>query len=126
MKINLSICCISLIISFFLFSCKNEKVQILDSSPDKKIKITILGEKSSTVDPFMVNIKTEGYGYNETISTEIYASTLDSNNVKFNWRNNKECYFIFLQQDNTVRRMHLKIDDEQIMLNEEGSNSELP
>ena len=114
---------ILLLLSVFLYSCKKESIHLEDVSPDSKITITIKGEKSSSMDPFLVNITTKGYGFNETITTEIYSGTIDSNNLKFNWKSNKECYFVFLQQDNTTRKMHLKVDDDRILLSEEGSSA---
>ena len=123
MKIQLLKLLLFTALPYILFSCKKESIHLEDVSPDRKITITVEGEKPSSMDPYMVNISTKGYGFNETISTEIYSGTIDSNNLKFNWVSNKECYFVFLQQDNTTRRMHLKVDDDRILLSEEGSSS---
>jgi hypothetical protein len=122
---NTSLCKLFLcLLTFFtLTSCKKESIQLEEVSPDKKITVSIKGEKASSMDPFEVNINTKGYGFNETITTEIFSGTIDSNNLKFKWINKNECYMVFMQQDNTIRRMHLKVNEDGILLNEEGSTS---
>ena len=114
---------LALLSAISILSCKKETVKLEQTSPDKKIVVTISGEKASSMDPYLVNINTKGYGFDETISTEIFSASLDTNTVHFKWVNNKECYFVFMQQDNTIRRMHLRVNDDKILLDEEGSTS---
>jgi hypothetical protein len=102
-----------------LYSCKEETSQIVSTSPDKKIEIVVSGKKASPLDPFLVDISITKEGENETISTEIYSKTLDTGNVKFSWKSNSECYLTFIQQDNISRRMHLQVNNGDLLLQEE-------
>ncbi|MFN6946624.1 MAG: hypothetical protein ACK4ND_16875 [Cytophagaceae bacterium] len=119
MKYNYILIC--LLLSFF--SCSEKRAEIIESSPESNVQVLIKGVKPNLIDPFHVEITIQGYGSSETISTDIHSKDLNASNVVFNWLSENECFFTFHQQDNTIRRMHLMIDERQVLLQEDGSNS---
>ncbi|WMJ73566.1 hypothetical protein RCC89_10395 [Cytophagaceae bacterium ABcell3] len=112
-----------IVFALFLSACTEKSVEIVEQSPEQNVEIRITGVKPTMVDPFNVSINVKGYGSDETVTTEIHSSELDSENVKFEWVSENECFFTFIQQDNTIRRMHLLIGERQLQLKEAGSNS---
>lgn len=113
-----------LVVLIFMTACSHEKFDRIEISKDKKLTIAITGERSTFLDPFLVSINTRGYGFDETITTEIHSGSIDSSNLKFDWRSNNECYISFVQQDNTIRKIHVQSSAESILLNEDQSDSD--
>lgn len=89
-------------------SCESEKTApIKSSSADGKINIEVSGERSSSADPYMVTIACDQF--ENTASVEIYASTLDSTNVKFNWLSNQECIISITHRDGEVTQVPIRV-----------------
>ena len=88
-----------------LLSCGSKTVNLESHDTQSKTVIRVLGEKESSLDPFRVNITVEANGLKEHVATEIYAGTIDSTNLKFDWREPGVCLMTFTQQDNTTRKI---------------------
>lgn len=85
---------------FTIQSCESEKTKPLtSSSADGKMNITISAQRESSADPFTVTISCDQFENSAT--TEIYASTIDSTNVDFNWASNTSCIITFTHRDGT-------------------------
>lgn len=97
-----------------LFSCSEKTAHIgsKDSNSDAHIQIT--AEKANSFDPFQVNVMMEGNGLKKNVVTEIYASTIDSTNLKFEWLEAGVCLMTFTQQDNTKRKIRAVLMDDGI------------
>ena len=51
------------------------------------------------MDPFMTNIVVTGNDMSDTLITEIFASDLNEETVKFAWSDNENCIITFKQSD---------------------------
>lgn len=103
-----------------LSACGSKTSQELSSkSPDGQTTIFVNGNKPSFGDPWHATIKIKTSTNEKEIVTEIFASELNNENVKFTWEANDKCRLVFSQQDDTQRSMFIEADAEKINLREE-------
>lgn len=96
------------IIALSFQSCESEKTkEITSSSSDGKMNISIVGERSSSADPYTVTITCDQF--ENSVTTEIYASKLDSTNVKFDWSSNSSCLISITQRDGQVSKIPVQV-----------------
>jgi hypothetical protein len=89
-----------------LFSCGSTKTQeLVSESSDKSSQIKISGNRGTSFDPFQTSIIINGFGKSDTLITEIYATDLTKETVKFDWKDNTTCTLTFIQQDDSKRSM---------------------
>lgn len=105
------LCFLSL--SGILFSCGSTKTQeLVSESADKSSQIKISGNRGTSFDPFQASIIINGFGQSDTLMTEIYATDLNNETVKFDWKDNTTCLLTFIQQDDSKRSMTVTFSEE--------------
>ncbi len=108
---------IILIIGFY--GCGKTSSTVEHTSPNGKVKLTVLGNRSSSFDPWQVELKVKAYSFKEDqLSFEIYASDLNTGTVLFNWNDEEHCTIIFKLTDNTERKFSLTVSPEHLELKE--------
>jgi len=109
-----SIITIVFISQLILMSCEKKTSQALVSqSPDQKLEISIQAERYTSLDPWMVSITLNQINPKEriaTVSQEIMASKIDTENVSFNWVDNSSCQLTFTQTDGSVVNVPVRIE----------------
>lgn len=106
---------IILIIGFY--GCGKTYSKIEHTSPNGKVKITVAGNRSTSLDSWQVELKVKAYSFNEDeLTFEIYASDLNTETVKFNWIDEQHCTIVFKQTDNTERKFSLTASTEEFEL----------
>ena len=84
-------------------SCSEEVSEPLESvSKDGKMSISVIGKRYSSFDPFMVEVKATLDESEFPVSLEIQADALTSENVRFEWRNNRGCTVSITQRDGSI------------------------
>ena len=111
---------ISSLIVFGMFSCGNKNVELNSQDPKSNAHIKVIGEKTSSLDPYKVNIIVEANEKKESVGTEIFSGSLDSTNVNFEWQEPGVCLITFSQQDNTTRKILAVALENKIGLREIG------
>ena len=111
---------LSSIIVLLLCSCAGKtSASLLNNSPNQKVKVSITAKRSSSVDPWNVLLGVKAYDFKEgKLEFEIYAADLNDQNVKFDWRDDRNCLITFQQQDGTPRKFQLIADDSQVQVAE--------
>ena len=105
-----------IILATTLFACKQETSVLSYSSPDENVMVSFTGNKSTSLDPWVVSINVKGFEYDETVSTEMYNSKMDGETVLVKWINNSEAKITLKQSDNDDKVMTLKITKDFINL----------
>lgn len=113
-----------LLLPLLLVACSGKQQEMSFTSEDQSVSITISGNKTSALAPFKTNINLKGYGHNEDLGLEIYASNLNEESVQINWKSNTQGAIIFTQQDNTSRILVFDISEERIQMKEGNSTDE--
>jgi hypothetical protein len=108
------------IIALMLASCGGKTSASLSAtSSNQKVKVSISGSRSNTVDPFKVILTVKAYDFKDgRLEFEIYADDLNDQNVKFNWQDDRNCLITFKQQDGVERKFQVIADDTQVQVAE--------
>ena len=108
-----------IILLFGFYGCGKTSSTVEHTSPNGKVKLTVVGNRSTSLDSWQVELKVNAYEFKEDqLSFEIYASDLNSETVLFNWSDEQHCTIIFKQSDNTDRKFSLSVSPENLELKE--------
>ena len=100
------------LIGLFLCSCTSEVSEPIQSeSQDGDMKITVQGNRSSSFDPFHVDVMVDIHDKKIESFIEVYADNITSENVTFNWSDNRHCVVSFTQRDNTNVSIPVSIEE---------------
>jgi hypothetical protein len=108
-----------IILLFGFYGCGKTSTTVEHTSPNGKVKLTVVGNRSTSLDSWKVELKVNAYSFKEDqLSFEIYASDLTAETVLFNWNDEQHCTIIFKQSDNTDRKFSLSVSPENLELKE--------
>lgn len=103
---------LSLIIIGFLSSCNSEVSETITSqSQDGEMLITVKGQRSSSLDPFRVDVIVDIHNKKIESFIEVYADAITKDDVHFNWSDNRHCVVSFDQRDDTQVALPISIED---------------
>lgn len=103
---------LSLAIIALLSSCKSEESEpITSQSQDGEMIITVQGKRSTSLDPFHVEVIVDIHDKKIESFIEVYADEITKENVHFNWSDNRHCVVSFDQRDNTQVSVPISIED---------------
>jgi hypothetical protein len=104
----------------FLYSCNDKKAAVFENlSPNKKVQIKVVANRPSAVDAWKVEIKVKAYDFKEGyLAFEVYAGDLNDQNVKFDWKDDRNCIITVEQRDGEPRKFQLIADANQVQLGE--------
>jgi hypothetical protein len=109
-----SIIALVFISQFILMSCEKKVSDTLSSqSPNEKFEISISASRYTSLDPWAVSITLNNLESKEkiaTVSQEIQAEVIDTDNVKFNWVGDSSCELLFTQADGTVIKVPVRVE----------------
>lgn len=97
---------------------KAGSANLSSASPSGGTKVSVVGSKASFAEPFLVSIAIENGNKRREFQTEIYAGDLNNENVVFEWLADNECRLTFTQQDNTMLVLKIKVQDNEITVQE--------
>ncbi len=103
---------LSLVLISLLSSCKNEVSETITSqSQDGEMVITVQGKRSTSLDPYHVDVIVEIHDKKIESFTEVYADKITKENVHFNWSDNRHCVVSIDQRDGTQASIPISIED---------------
>ena len=118
-KVNLLSASFIFVILLFQTACGGGKnFELSSTSPNAKAEVKLSGTKANFADPYMVDITIKGYQQDRTISREIYASQLSTENTKIEWKDDNNCLITFQQQDDTTIKLSVYIGEDGLQLQE--------
>jgi hypothetical protein len=107
------------ILLFGFYGCGKTAATAQHTSPNGKVKLMAVGNRSTSLDSWKVELKVNAYSFKEDeLSFEIYASDLNAETVLFNWSDEQHCTIVFKQTDNTERKFSLSVSPEHLELKE--------
>jgi archaellum component FlaG (FlaF/FlaG flagellin family) len=84
----------------FAIACDSVKSkELITSSADSSYQIKVSGIKPIALDPFTAEIIINGNNRSDTLMTQIYASELNEETVRFTWSDSTNCLITFKQTD---------------------------
>jgi len=111
---------ITCILSIFFLStaCGSKKFQREIETPE--IKINLVGNKPTSMDPFSVGLVVTNNANNKTVTLdlEVYANELDEKNPSFVKKSDHKYSLIFTQTDLTTRELILSTSNEEVIVEE--------
>ena len=108
-----------IILLFGFYGCGKTSSKVEHTSPNGKVKLTVVGNRSTSLDSWQVELKVNAYSFKEDqLSFEIYASDLNNETVLFYWNDEEHCTIIFKLTDNTERKFSLTVSSEHLELKE--------
>ena len=101
-----------------LVSCGQPKsVSLVKESADHKTKVTIIGKKDSSADPFHVTMSVKSGDIPEgSLLFEVYADDISDKNIRFDWSDSQHAIITFTQSDGEVRIFSLAVSDTNVIL----------
>lgn len=109
-------CCLLVVV--LNTSCGSKKFQRQIETPE--IKINLIGNKPTSMDPFSVGLIVTNNANGKTVSLdlEVYASELNEKNPLFIKKENHKYALLFKQTDLTTRELILSTSDEEVIVEE--------
>ncbi len=106
---------------FGLNACQEKSSkEIVFTSADELIKITVNGKKPTQLDPWTVELAIQYKDRKkEPLMLEIFAENLNQETVKLDWQDNKNGKITFYQQDGTTRKLNVFASEEGVAMREE-------
>ena len=105
-------------IMVWLTACGSKKFHREIETPE--IKINLVGNKPTSMDPFSVGLVVTNKSNNKTVTLdlEIYANELDEKNPSFVKKSNNKYSLTFIQTDLTTRELILSTSNEEVIVEE--------
>ena len=115
-----SITSLSVILLLLLNSCNDKKTSLVTNiSPNKQVTTKVTANRFSSVDPWKIEIRVKAYDFKEGyLALEIYADDITDQNVKFDWKDDKNCLITIEQRDGEPRKFQLLTNANQVQLGE--------
>lgn len=103
-----------------LAACNGKTDALLEHThADGKVKVTVKGERLTSVEPWKVNLTVKAYNFKEgSLIFEIYADDLNNETVSFTWADDTHCDIVFTQRDGVKRTFRLIASPEQMQMAE--------
>jgi hypothetical protein len=110
------ICAIAIVV--LLSACGSKKFHREIETPE--VKINLVGNKPTSLDPFSVGLVVTNNSNNKTVSLnlEIYASELDDKNPSFVKKGDNKYSLTFTQTDLTTRELILSTTNDEVIVEE--------
>lgn len=111
---------LALILILILASCGGEKkTSLTNFSPDKNVKVTLNAMRPNAVDAWKIDLKVKAYDFKEgELLFEAFASDINDQTVKFDWKGENLCFITITQRDGDPRRFQLIADSNQVQMAE--------
>ena len=95
-----------------LVSCSSETSAPIESfSADKAMKVSVTGSRSSSLDPWMLDIELTHAGVSSKVQQEFYANEVSEKNVVFQWESNTMCLIRLTQRDGVVITVPIEVNE---------------
>jgi len=75
------------------------------------MKIVLTASRSSSLDPWMVEIELSHAGKSTKVFQEFYAEEVSKNNVSFDWQSNTECIIQMTQRDGEIISIPVQVTE---------------
>jgi hypothetical protein len=108
---------ITIISIFFFISCGSQAT-LSSSSPEKTNHIELKGVKSSSLDPWIIDLIAKGQNISKTFTLEIFQSELNQETIQFNWDSESSAIITIKSQDNVTHHFMVIFNDTNIVLTE--------
>jgi hypothetical protein len=107
-----------LAIFVLLTACGSKKFHREIETPE--IKINLVGNKPTSMDPFSVGLVVTNNSNNKTVTLdlEVYANELDEKNPSFVKKSDNKYSLIFVQTDLTTRELILSTTNDEVVVEE--------
>jgi hypothetical protein len=97
----------------------NEEKIIANNSPEKHVKVELIGKKVMMGDPWKCELKVKAYDFKEgSLIFEVYADDLNDTNIKFDWADENKCTITIIQNDDEKRVFQLIANQNQVQVAE--------
>lgn len=108
----------SIAIVVLLTACGSKKFHREIETPE--VKINLIGNKPTSLDPFSVGLVVTNNSTNKTVSLnlEIYANELDDKNPSFVKKSDNKYSLTFTQTDLTTRELILSTTNDEVIVEE--------
>ena len=94
------------------FSCSTEVIAPIESfSEDKEMKVSISASRSSSLDPWMLEIELTHGGTSNKVYQEFYADEVSKKNVSFQWKSKRMCLIQLTQRDGVVITVPIEVNE---------------
>ncbi len=99
-------------------ACGSKKFHREIETPE--IKINLVGNKPTSMDPFSVGLVVTNKATNKTVTLdlEVYASELDEKNPSFVKKSDNKYSLLFVQTDLTTRELILSTTNDEVVVEE--------
>ena len=95
--------------------CGKTSAKFEHTSPNGKVKITITGNRTTSLEAWQVEMKVKAYNFKEDqLAFEVYANDLNNETISFNWVDGEHCSIIFKQRDDTEKKFSLTASPQQL------------
>lgn len=95
-----------------LSSCSKEISKSIESySADKEMKISIQGKRTSSLDPWLLDIEMTYMGETSKVYQEFYADDINKQTIHFEWKNNRTCMIQLTQRDGVLINVPIKVQE---------------
>ncbi len=107
-----------IVIVVLLTACGSKKFHREIETPE--IKINLVGNKPTSMDPFSVGLVVTNNSNNKTVTLnlEIYANELDEKNPSFVKKGDNKYSLTFVQTDLTTRELILSTTNDEVIVEE--------
>ena len=94
------------------FLCSTEVIAPIESfSGDKEMKVSISASRSTSLDPWMLEIELRHAGVKNEVFQEFYADEVSKKNVSFQWKSNRKCLIQLTQRDGVVITVPIEVNE---------------
>lgn len=110
------VCCLAIFV--LLSACGSKKFHREIETPE--IKINLVGDKPTSMDPFSVGLVVTNNKNNKTVTLnlEVYANELDEKNPSFIKKSANKYSLTFIQTDLTTRELILSTNNDEVIVEE--------
>lgn len=109
----------TMMLAVLAMGCSPTEEEFTVTSPEGNVKVEVQATKRTALDPFMTEIKAEGYDMETAVQVEVYVKEMMlGKTVTFNWKNERECIITFHEQDGKKRNFSLVFSDGQVLFAE--------
>ena len=104
--------------SVMLASC-GSKAELSFDSPDQTAHLTLKGKKSSSLDPWMLDVIAKNAVAEKTFNVEFFQSELTAETVQVEWNGNSEAVLILKGQDDFINHFVVLFNGDEITITDQ-------
>lgn len=109
---------IFMLTTLVLFSC-GSRSELSFESPDKTKQINLQGSKSSSLDPWIINLTAKSTTATKTFKLEFFQSEWNKENVQIKWISPSQAILQLKGQDNFANHFLIVFDGKEITLRDQ-------